>query len=70
MAAIAKSDGSRKGVTQAVFSGSGVTIPKATSVLGKELKISTLSGDTLAKDITIEVIKGSEETTVKAWTVK
>jgi len=70
LAAIAKSDGSRKGVTQAVFSGSGITIPKATSVLGKELKISTLSGDTLAKDITIEVIKGNEETTVKAWTVK
>jgi branched-chain amino acid transport system substrate-binding protein len=70
LAAIAKSDGSRKSVTQAVFSGAGVTIPKATSVLGKELKISTLSGDTLAKDITIEVIKGNEETTVKAWTVK
>lgn len=70
LAAIAKSNGTRKSVTQAVFSGSGVSIAKTASVLGKELKISTLSGDTLAKDITIEVIKGNEETTVKAWTVK
>lgn len=70
LAAIAKSNGTRKSVTQAVFSGSGFSIAKTASVLGKELKISTLSGDTLAKDITIEVIKGNEETTVKAWTVK
>ena len=70
LAAIAKSNGTRKSVTQAVFSGSGISIPAKQSVLGKELKISTLSGDTLAKDITIEVIKGNEETTVKAWTVK
>ena len=70
LAAIAKSDGSRKGVNNAVFSGSGITIPAKQSVLGKELKISTLTGDTLAKDITIEVIKNNDETTLKAWTVK
>ncbi len=70
LAAIAKSDGTRKGVNNAVFSGSGITIPAKQSVLGKELKISTLSGDTLAKDITIEVIKNNDETTLKAWTVK
>ncbi|MCX6430562.1 MAG: branched-chain amino acid ABC transporter substrate-binding protein [Actinobacteria bacterium] len=51
LAAIAKSDGTRKGVTNAIFSGSGITIPAASSVLGKALVISTLSGDTLAKDI-------------------
>jgi branched-chain amino acid transport system substrate-binding protein len=70
LAAIAKSDGTRKGVNNAVFSGAGITIPAKQSVLGKELKISTLSGDTLAKDITIEVIKNNDETTLKAWTVK
>jgi branched-chain amino acid transport system substrate-binding protein len=70
LAAIAKSDGTRKGVTNAIFSGSGITIPAKTSVLGKALTISTLSGDTLAKDVTIEVIKGGEETTLKAQTVK
>lgn len=70
LAAIAKSDGTRKGVTNAIFSGSGITIPASQSVLGKALVISTLSGDTLAKDITIEQVKGGQETTLKAWTVK
>ena len=70
LAAIAKSNGTRKGVTNAIFSGSGVTIPAKTSVLGKALTISTLSGDTLAKDVTIEVVKGGQETTLKAQTVK
>ena len=70
LAALAKSDGTRKGVTNAIFSGAGITIPAKQSVLGKALTISTLSGDTLAKDITIEVVKGGQETTVKAWTVK
>jgi branched-chain amino acid transport system substrate-binding protein len=70
LAAIAKSDGTRKGVTNAIFSGSGITIPAKTSVLGKALTISTLSGDTLAKDVTIELVKGGQETTLKAQTVK
>ena len=70
LAALAKSDGTRKGVTNAIFSGAGITIPAGQSVLGTVLTISTLSGDTLAKDITIEVVKGGQETTVKAWTVK
>ena len=70
LAALAKSDGTRKGVTNAIFSGAGITIPANQSVLGKALTISTLTGDTLAKDITIEVVKGGQETTVKAWTVK
>ena len=70
LAAIAKSNGTRKGVTNAVFSGSGITIPAKTSVLGKALTISTLSGDTLAKDVTIEIVKGGQETTVKAQSVK
>ena len=70
LAAIKKSDGTRKGVTNAIFSGSGITIPAGQSVLGKALVISTLSGDTLAKDITIEQVKGGQETTLKAWTVK
>jgi branched-chain amino acid transport system substrate-binding protein len=70
LAAIAKSDGTRKGVTNAIFSGSGITIPAKTSVLGKTLTISTLTGDTLAKDVTIEIVKGGQETTVKAQSVK
>ncbi|MFA5919508.1 MAG: branched-chain amino acid ABC transporter substrate-binding protein, partial [Candidatus Nanopelagicaceae bacterium] len=70
LAAIAKSDGTRKGVTKAIFSGKGITIPAGLSVLGKALAINPKTGDTSAKDITIEQVKGGEETTVKAWTVK
>ena len=70
LAAIAKSNGTRKSVTESVFSGLGITIPAAQSVLGKSLHISTLTGDTTAKDITIEQVVGGVETTLKAWTVK
>ena len=70
LAAILKSNGTRKGVTEAVFSGSGVTIPAMQSVLGKTLHISTLTGDTTAKDITIEQVVNGIETTLRAWTVK
>ena len=70
LAAIAKSDGTRKSITENVFTGLGITIPANQSVLGKALHISTLTGDTTAKDITIEQIIGGQETTLKAWTVK
>ena len=70
LAAIAQSDGTRKSVNLQVFSGAGISIPAKDSVLGKVLRVSTLSGDTLAKDITVEVVKGGEETTLKPWTVK
>jgi branched-chain amino acid transport system substrate-binding protein len=70
LAAIAKSDGTRKSITEQVFSGLGITIPAKQSVLGKALHISTLTGDTTAKDITVEQIVNGQETTLKAWTVK
>jgi len=70
LAAIAKSDGTRKSITEGVFSGLGITIPAKQSVLGKALHISTLTGDTTAKDITVEQVVGGQETTLKAWTVK
>lgn len=70
LAALAKSDGTRKGLTNAIFSGKGITIPAGLSVLGKALVINPKTGDTSAKDITIEQVKGGAETTVKAWTVK
>ncbi|WP_375431687.1 branched-chain amino acid ABC transporter substrate-binding protein [uncultured Friedmanniella sp.] len=70
LAAIAKSDGTRKSVTEAVLSGEGITIPQAESVTGKEIKIDPTTGDTTAKDITVEVVKDKEETFVKAETVQ
>jgi branched-chain amino acid transport system substrate-binding protein len=69
LAAIANSDGTRKGVTDTIFSGSGISIPATTSVLGKIVNIDPSTGDTSAKDVTIKIVKDGQETTVKAQTV-
>jgi branched-chain amino acid transport system substrate-binding protein len=66
LAAIANSDGTRKGVTDTIFSGSGISIPATTSVLGKIVNIDPSTGDTSAKDVTIKIVKDGQETTVKA----
>lgn len=70
MAALAASDGTRDGVRKAIFSGKGISIPAAQSVLGKTVSIDPKTGDTSAIDITIEVVKAGVETTVTAWTLK
>ena len=67
--AIAKSDGTRKSVTEQVLGGSGITIPADQSVLGKEIKIDPTTGDTSAKDLTIEVIKDNKETFFKSQSI-
>ena len=67
--AISQSDGTRKSVTDQVFSGSGITIPADVSAIGKEIKIDPATGDVNVIDITIEQIKGNAETTLKAWPV-
>jgi branched-chain amino acid transport system substrate-binding protein len=67
--AIAKSDGTRKGVTEQVLGGAGVTIPADQSVLGKEIKIDPTTGDTSAKDLTIEIIKDGKETFEKSQSI-
>ncbi len=69
LAAIAKSDGTRKGVSDAVFSGSGITIPADTSALGKEIVINPQTGDTSAKDISVLTEKGGAQVFVKAQPV-
>lgn len=68
--AIKKSNGTRKSVNAQIFSGKGITIPASLSVLGKTLHIDVKTGDVNIRDITIEVIKGGAETTLKAWPVK
>jgi branched-chain amino acid transport system substrate-binding protein len=68
--AISKSDGTRASVTDQVFSGSGIDIPADVSAIGKEIKIDPTTGDVNLKDMTIEVIKGNAETTLKAWPVE
>src|SRR4030095_4271003 len=69
LAAIEKSDGSRKSVRDQVFEGAGVTIPAGTAVLGKEVHIDPATGDVSVKDITIELEQGNKETFLKAWPV-
>ena len=70
LAAIAKSDGTRASVTSQVFSGSGITIPQSESVTGKAIVISPQTGDTTAKDITVEVMKNNQETFFKSESVQ
>jgi len=71
LAAIEKSDGTRKGVTPQVVGGSGgVTIPADKAILGKDIKIDPATGDVNAIDMTIQHITGGKEVTLKAWPVK
>ena len=69
LAAIAKSDGTRKSVTSQLFSGAGVTIPADVSAIGKAFSIDTASGDVTVLDTTIEVIKDNAESFVKIWPI-
>jgi branched-chain amino acid transport system substrate-binding protein len=61
LAAIAKSDGTRKSITDQVFNGEGIDIPADQSVLGKEIKIDTKTGDTNNRDITVLFMKNNQE---------
>jgi branched-chain amino acid transport system substrate-binding protein len=67
--AIKNSDGTRKSVTDQVFSGSGITVPADISAIGKEIKIDPATSDVNLLDMTIEVIKGNAETTLKGWPI-
>ncbi len=69
LAAIEKSDGTRKSVTDAVFSGEGITIPADKSAIGKEIKIDPATGDTSAKDISVLQLKSGKETFIQAQPV-
>ena len=69
LAAIAKSDGTRASVQQAVFSGDGITIAQGDSVLGKEIHIDPATGDVNAKDISVLQEKGNKQVFVQAQPV-
>ncbi|WP_088281400.1 branched-chain amino acid ABC transporter substrate-binding protein [Kineosporia sp. A_224] len=69
LAAIEKSDGTRKSVTEAVLSGDGITIPADKSVTGKEIKIDPATGDVTSKDVSILQMKGGAETFLQAQAV-
>jgi len=69
LAAIAKSDGSRKGVRDAVFSGDGISLSSSDSVLGKPIKIDPKSGDVNTIDISILQMKDQKESFLKPYPV-
>ena len=66
MASIAASDGTRKGVRDAAFSGK-ITIAADQSVIGKAFTIDTASGDVSVRDMSIQLLTGNVETFLKAW---
>jgi branched-chain amino acid transport system substrate-binding protein len=68
MASIAASDGTRKGVRDAAFSGK-VVIPADKSIIGKEFTVDTKSGDVNVRDMSIQQITGGAEVFLKAWPV-
>ncbi len=67
--AIEASDGTRKGVRDAAFSGK-LTVTAEESVIGKEFSIDSKSGDVTVKDMSIQLLTGNAETFLKAWPVK
>jgi branched-chain amino acid transport system substrate-binding protein len=69
IAAIEKSDGSRKSINDAVFSGEGISLAADKSVLGKPIKIDPATGDVDAIDISILILKDDKETFVAAQPV-
>lgn len=69
LAAIEKSDGTRKSVRDQIFTGDGITIPADQSIIGKEITIDSASGDTNNNDVTVETIKDKAETFLKAQPV-
>ena len=67
LAAIEKSDGTRKSVNEQVFSGEGISISAADAVLGKDLKIDPASGDINVRDLSVLQMTSGAEKFVKAW---
>ncbi|MET3806765.1 branched-chain amino acid transport system substrate-binding protein [Nakamurella sp. UYEF19] len=68
LAAIAASDGTRAGVTEAMFSGDGITIDGATSALGQSFSIDPATGDK-QKELTVELVKNHQETYFESVTL-
>ena len=56
LAALEKSDGTRHGINQQVFSGQGITIPADTSAIGEEFTVSPVTGDVDLKTISVSRI--------------
>lgn len=69
LAAIEKSDGTRKGVRDAVFEGTGVLIPASTAVLGRDVAVDPATGDATARDVSIQRVQDGQAVLHKPWSV-
>lgn len=65
IAAIAKSDGTRKGIRDAAFS--GIVIPAEESVIGKAFGIDPESGDVTVRDMSVQIVQDGKEVFLKPW---
>ena len=70
IAGIQASDGTRAGLTAAVLGGSGITVPAADSMLGKDIHLDPATGDTVALDVTIMQESGGAPKTLKPWVIQ
>ncbi len=68
LASLDASDGTRKGIRDAAFSGK-ISIPADKSVIGKEFSVDATTGDVTVRDMSIQVVKDNAETFLKAWPV-
>ncbi|AZQ39027.1 amino acid ABC transporter substrate-binding protein [Streptomyces cyaneochromogenes] len=69
LSAIEKSDGTRKGVRDAVFEGEGITIPADESAVGKEMSVSPETGDVNVIDVSVLHLESKTEKFHKSWPV-
>jgi branched-chain amino acid transport system substrate-binding protein len=68
--AIAASDGTRKGVTDAVFAGEKLCVTDEESITGVGYCIDPATGDTDRLGLTIQLMTGGKETDLMPWEVK
>ena len=68
--AIRRSNGTRAGVTSSVFHGAGIAVSAAASPLGEAFKISTKTGDTNLRQISVDRIVNHHEKFIQAERVR
>lgn len=67
--AVARSDGTRQGVLDALFTGDGVTVPADRSATGQEIRIDPQTGDVAGRDVSVLIVRDGAEVFVQAQPV-
>jgi branched-chain amino acid transport system substrate-binding protein len=69
LAAIERSDGTRQRVRDAVFTGTGVTVPAATAMLGRDVSIDPATGDVSGRDVSVQLVQDNQAVMHTPWAV-